>query len=439
MLLLAGGVSFGWWRLRPAPPDPPLPGDIREAEVRRAIELARQGVLDEPRSAAAWGRLGMTLEAQLYETEADRCFAEAARLDPADASWPYYRGMYALKYDPDNALPLLRLAAKLGHPAAEYGSALRLRLAEALLERRQFDEAEALFREEWQRDPDNPRAAYGLGLIALDRGDEHAAERFLTTARGSPTARKPATAQLAALARSRGDDAAAAAYEREVAALPTDFEAWPDPFVERIIRLQVGRDSQLREAARLERERRYAEAARVYLEQVEDEPTVRACMGAGLNLARIGDYGRALPLLRRAVALDPDGAQAHYTLALAQFSRAEERWQQAPGDADAKQWLGEALEHARRAAELKPDHAKAHLFWGLSLTYLGDPAAAVAPLRQGVACQPGDFHLQLGLGEALLASGRGEEARPYLENARRLDPTDPRPPRDLERLRHKKD
>jgi tetratricopeptide (TPR) repeat protein len=439
MLLLAGGASFGWWRLRPAPPDPPLPGDIREAQVRRAIELARQGVLDEPRSAAAWGYLGMTLLAHLFDREADRCFAEAARLDPADPWWPYGRGLIALKRDPEHALDFLRqAAAAAGQSRPEDQSALRLQLAEALLERRQLDEAEGLFRKEQEREPGNARAALGLGLIALDRGDEPAATDLLTTARASPFSRKTATAQLAALARARGDGAAAAAYEKEAATLPGD-PPWPDPLLDRIVRLQVGHRGREREATQLEQERRYAEAARVYLEQVEDEPTAQACMGAGLNLARVGDYDRALPLLRRAVALDPDGAQAHYTLAQAQFTRAEERWQQAPGDADAKQWLGEALEHARRAAQLKPDHAKAHLFWGLSLTYLGDPAAAVAPLRQGVACRPEDFDLQLGLGEALLESGRGEEAGPYLENARRLNPKDPRPARDLERLRHKKD
>ena len=92
----------------------------------------------------------------------------------------------------------------------------------------------------------------------------------------------------------------------------------------------------------------------------------------------------------------------------------------------------------RRAAELRPGYARAYLFWGLALKYLGEPAAAVEPLRKGVLGHPEEFDLQLALGEALLQTGQDREAQTYLENARRLDPDDPRPAQDLERLRHKK-
>src|SRR5579862_4541136 len=106
VLLLAGGATGGawwwsWWSHRPVPMAPPLPSDIQDAEVRGSVERARQKVLDNPNDAYAWGYLGMTLEAHLYEADAARCFAEAARLDPTDAQWPYLCGMYALKADPD--------------------------------------------------------------------------------------------------------------------------------------------------------------------------------------------------------------------------------------------------------------------------------------------------------------------------------------------------
>ena len=53
--------------------------------------------------------------------------------------------------------------------------------------------------------------------------------------------------------------------------------------------------------------------------------------------------------------------------------------------------------------------------------------AAVAPLRQGVACRPDDVDLQYTLGEVLLELGQDREAKTYLDNVRRIDPKDERP------------
>jgi len=97
------------------------------------------------------------------------------------------------------------------------------------------------------------------------------------------------------------------------------------------------------------------------------------------------------------------------------------------------------VEHARRTTELKPDHARAYLFWGLALKYLGEPAAAVAPLRKGVMCRPELLELQFALGDVLLEAGQYREAETYLENARKIDPNDQRVTEALVRLHKKKD
>jgi tetratricopeptide (TPR) repeat protein len=433
VLLLAVGTAGGWWwHHHVAAVDPPEVADVQDAEVRQAIDRARQRVLSQPHSASAWGLLGMVLLAHRFDREADFCFAEACRLDPSQARWPYARGLIAQKRDPNHALPWLRQAAA-GNARPEDSTAIRLQLAEALLERQELDEAERLFRDEWQKDPENARAAFGLGLIALARGDTAKARKFLTAARSNEYARKRATVQLAALARADGDIAAAKAYEQEAAAL-LDDPRWPDPVLDETTRLRVGRRGREREIDDLEKQHRYAEAAKAYLEELRQSPTPWAYIGAGINLARQHDYDAALPLLRQAVRLDPNNIQAHYTLAQVQFTRAERQWQQTPHSAQLKEWFREVTEHARRTTELKPDHAMAYLFWGLSLKYLGEPAAAVAPLRQGVACRPELMDLQLALGEALLETGQSTEAQIHLQNAQRLDPKDPRPSAALKRL-----
>jgi tetratricopeptide (TPR) repeat protein len=436
LLLLACGVAGAWWwhRWCAVLVDPPMPSPLEDVEVRHAIEKARAKVLDNPQSADAWGRLGMTLLAQQFQREADHCFAEAARLDPNDARWPFARGQIALKRDPDRALPLFRQAL---HAAANASprqlSEVRLPLAEALLERGELDESEELFQEERRRNPNDPRAMFGLGLIAAQRGDTRSAMELLTAARASKQARKRATAQLAALARRTGDDAAADRYEKEAADLPDD-PSWSDPFLDRVMQLRVGELRLEHDANELANQHRYAEAAELWLSQLRQRRTCQACTSAGINLARLGDYDHALPLLHEALDLDPNSPQAHFMLALALFARAEKEWQQSPDSASAKQGFRDSIPHARRATQLKPDYAQAYLFWGLAHKHLGEPADAISPLRRGVACQPNSLELQLALGEVLLAAGRPKEAEIHLENARRLDAKDSRVLRAVERL-----
>jgi tetratricopeptide (TPR) repeat protein len=433
LLLVLGAAAGGWWWLRPAPPRPPLPAEVGDPEVQQALELARQGVLDQPRSAAAWGHYGLTLLAHLFDRDATACFVEAGRLDPADPRWPYARGLISLKRDPNNALPLLRQAAGLASASPELRAPVRLQLAEALQERGEAAEAEEIFRAEHRADPGSARAALGLGLTALERGDLAAAEPLLRAAAASAPARKKATAGLAALARARGELAAARKYDKDSMYLPED-PTWPDPLMDESIALRVGQRRHERELDQLESAGQFKEALERYLQMIEERPTGQAYAGAGLNLFRLGDYPAAVALLRRGARREPDSASVHGTLAQVVFAQAAREHNREPGCAAAREGFAEVLAPARRATELKPDHALAYLFWGLALKYLGRPREALEPLRRGVACRPEDFELQLGLGEALLEAGLPGEARAHLDNARRLEPDDPRPARALERL-----
>jgi Flp pilus assembly protein TadD len=434
LMIAAGG--FAVWKLRapaPVPPEPPLPQGLEDPEVIAAVQSARKAVTEAPNSAKAWGALGIVLLAQEFDREADECFAQAVSLDPAEPKWLYARGVIAVKKNPENALGYLRRAREIPGAREVFTSAATLKLAEDLLERGQLDEAEALFQAEADRPGRNPRAVFGLGMIAAARGNDPVATRLLKEVSGLPHARKKASARLAALARSRGDVPAATAYERAVAAFPEDL-TWPDPFIEEVLARKVGRRSRYKEADRLEQTGQFADAAAMYLRQLESEPSARAYLGAGMNLARVGNFDRALPLLRKAVEQAPDDASTHYALALMLFTRSELEWQRRPGAEALKEGFREASRSARRATELKPDHAQAYLFWGLSQKYLGETAAAVETLRKGVACRPEEFELQLALGDALREVGAGAEARKHLENAARLDPNDPRPAKALELL-----
>jgi tetratricopeptide (TPR) repeat protein len=176
----------------------------------------------------------------------------------------------------------------------------------------------------------------------------------------------------------------------------------------------------------------------LYLQEVGERPTWENYRGAGMNLVRIGDFERALPLLRKAVQLAPDSAQARYALALGLVNWAEKDLIARVDSPKLKDLLREAIGEARQATELQPDHAQSYFMWGLSLYYLGEFEASIAPLNKGVAVNPGDFSLQLHLADSLFKTGKTKEAETHFENAHRLEPDNPLPIESLKQLREKK-
>jgi tetratricopeptide (TPR) repeat protein len=436
--LVVGGAAWWWWPRRSAPvPDPPAPSGIDEPEVVEALQRKRRAVLARPESADAWGEYGMQLLAQLFDREAEVCFDEAARLAPEDPRWPYTRGHVALKKNLPNAPELLRRAIATTGPGDEYRTAARLMLAETFLEQGALDEAATLFEQELGPPPGQPRAAYGLGLVAVARGDEATAARYMSGLLTNEHAKKQANVQLARLARAGGDERAARRFEDEAAKLP-EPTAWPDPMFDEIPMLAVGRRGRERRVFFLEQKHRYAAAIEAYRADLEVERAPKALIGAGINYIRLGDYERGIAYMREAVERDPKSPIATYNLALVLFTRAEKEADRRPGSPDARAWFEEVVVQTKRTTELKPDHARAYLFWGLALKHLGNPKGAVEPFRRGLIARPEEFELHLGLGQVLAELGERAEAERCFENARLIDPRDPRPDRELEHLRTKK-
>jgi tetratricopeptide (TPR) repeat protein len=434
--LLVTAAAVYLWRPQSTRDVPPLPANIQDDDVREYLSQVRAKTEQNRGSAEAWGELGLAYLANLLDRDADFCLAEAARLDPGDSRWPYVRAIIASKRDPVNTVALLRQAAAATRPGPKYRSVAKLFLAETLLEQGDLDEAERLFREESANRSSQPRTTLGLGLVARARGEDAAAVELLTQAREHPSSRIQATIQLAALARARGDIGEAEALEKETARLSED-QPWPDPMLAELTPHKVGRRVRERTIAELEREGNFADAARAYLRQIDEQPTAAAYVGAAVNLARLQDYDMAQQLLTKAVELEPDSSKIHYTIALVSFTRAEKERAANPGSAAAIPWFRQAVSSGKRATELKPDHAQAYLMWGLALKHLGEAAAAIEPLRKGAACRPDSFDLPLSLGQVLLEAGEKQAAETALKRAQQLRPSDTRPATALEELRGK--
>lgn len=421
-LLAAAGAVGGWWWLRPRGPVPPAVPEAASGKVGEAIAAAREGVVSHPKSAAAWGHLGLVFTAHGYDDRAADCYREARRLDPADDRWAYMLGMCYQheSRDPTAAARHLEAALACRHPSAARQAAVRLRLAELYLSERRLPDAERLFREQLGRTPADPRTRLGLGvtLLAADRPRE--AVEFLTGATDDPSTGKQATTNLAAAARLLGDPDAAARYEREAARRPDDAVP-PDPFMAEAAALRADKEDGYERVAELEKAGRFRDAIPILARMAEDPADVRAAVALGQNLSRAGDPEAAERVLRGACARAPENVKAALLFGTVLFDLADRE----TSDTDRKKRLyRESADACRRAADLKPDLALAHYCLGRAVQGLGDLAAAVPHFRRAVECRPEVPIFQLDLLRALVDAGLADEARTRLPAAERVVPAD---------------
>ena len=432
-VLLGLGIG-GWYYSRPQPPAPLVPPNLpvtdgADPEVVRVVEEIRQQVLKTPRSAAAWGTLGMVFGAHGFETEADVCFTEAGRLDATDPRWPYFRGLFAVVHQPTTALAHLERALALGGTDPEARSAIALRLAELWFDLGDWDNAETHFRAELGPVPGHPRAQLGLGQIAMSKGDRAAAQTAFGAATSSPFAHKRASIQLAALARASGELTTAARYEETARKAPNDLP-WPDPYLTQLRKHEVGQQGRLREVETLEAAGQIAQANQRLRALVQADPSPKILVATGINLAKVRDYPQAERMFRECLRQEPHFTQAHFFLAVVLFERAA-----LTGTAQAEALRNEAIEHARQVVAVKPDHGLAWLYLGRLYLAQGKPKEAVEPLQQALNCRPEFVDTHLYLAEALAASDQPDAARVHARNAAKLaEANDPRPRELLQRL-----
>jgi Flp pilus assembly protein TadD len=208
------------------------------------------------------------------------------------------------------------------------------------------------------------------------------------------------------------------------------------------------------------RQRQFARATQVMDAAVTrwpDDPKLRALaesvhLGLGMELLDKGDNTGAEKILRRAVELAPDDAEAllnlgraqhnlhHGAAALATFDRLLKASPQTPlahfhrgltlqamGEADA---AIESLSKEIAASAYGP----AYLVRALALIAKGDWAAALPDAEAAVQKLPDDAKAHYTQARCLLRAGREKEAEPALRRAIELSPADPAPLNALVRL-----
>jgi tetratricopeptide (TPR) repeat protein len=418
VLLLAavtGAAGLGWhWLRRPAPPQPPAVSlEGADPEVAAAVRLALDGVRQEPRSAAAWGRLGQLLLANEYTEEALECLARAEALDGDDPRWPYLRGVALLPRDSALAVAHLRRAADLADEHDPNNLGARLVLAEAYLMLRQTDEAQQQLDRAASKGPNNRRLRFDRGVLAFQRGAWRDSIALLGPFADYPAVRRRACAQLAVACERLGEREKAREYERRARTALPDV-GWADPYADGSA---VGRQADFELVQqRLEKEGLSGAIAQLERIAAKGDPDGVIHYELGTYLREAGRFVDAEKALRASAERGPDSFRALYALAAAQQAHADTLARD--GDvAGARARREAAASTAREAVAAKPNDADAQMQLGRCLLALGRVEQAVAPLRVAVACRPEEAATHLTLGRALLARGELAEARRCLERA----------------------
>jgi tetratricopeptide (TPR) repeat protein len=277
----------------------------------------------------------------------------------------------------------------------------------------QLDEAERLFREILETDPNQAEALHHLALIAGRKGRNDVAVDYLTKAvRLSPDSAVAHNNLGNALAR-QGKSAEAVASYQQAVRLKSDY---PEAY--------GNMGAVLMEQGKLE------EAVSSFQRGLALKPNDTAAhRQLGRALLRQGRPAEAASTFQQALRLSPENAEAHHDLGQAlmdqgKFQEAAARFQQAlqfkPDMALAHYNVGnalmqqgkveEALVSFQQALRLKPDFAEAHNNLGNVLREQGRLEDAAASFRQALNLQPNNPEAQSNLGVALMYQGRLQEA-----------------------------
>ena len=321
-------------------PDPDL--TAVEPRVRETIERQIAATGREPDSTAAWGRLGMVLQAHQFDEEAESAYVEASRLAPTEFRWVYLRGVLSDAHDPAAAVSLYRRAVEID---AAYAPA-RVRLAAALEKVGSAAEAATHYAEAARLEPDNAVAHLGLGRLALARGEVDQAVRHLDRAYQLSPETQAIVATLSRARHRAGDRDGARRLAQAARGLPPMIHH-RDPRRAEVDVLAVDSESFLR------RSKTYRET---------------------------GQLQASLAELLRLIELEPDNAQAHFAAA---------------GVYDRMNRHREAATAARRALELDPDLVGGRAVLAGALFKVGSFEQAAAEAERVLADDPADVHMLL--------------------------------------------
>lgn len=387
--------------------------DSYEGPVQEQLRTAREvldGLLEDPDAdrlqlTAAFGHIGQLYLVYDFWRIARTALANAEKLDPTDARWPYYQAI-ANTYDGNDQAAVTALDRVLKLVPDDL--AARTRRAYALLDLRSFEDAAEECRRILELDPGHSAAHLGLGRIEFDAGRfERAIEHFTRALDGQPGG-SAIHHRIGLALRRLGRREEAANHLARNQQIPVSYA---DPLYSAMQALNVSRKAVFArgaEAMRTGKPELALVAFEAALRALPDDP--ETLFNVAMALVDLGDKPAAEARLREAIALDPDYREPRFNLALILAERND---------------FEGAEQHFRRATEIDPDDLDARTRWADTLTRLGKEEEAIEVLAAVLNVDPALPSARLALGAAQQASGNPEAARTALNRVLEAAPGAP--------------
>ncbi|MCC6233857.1 MAG: tetratricopeptide repeat protein [Verrucomicrobiales bacterium] len=394
---------------------PSLTSTSLDPALTQLIQERRDAVRAKPSEGAAWGALGQAFHAAEFPSQAIACYQRATSLDPQHAAWWHLLAVLELQDSPTHAFAHFARAI----PLAPSLDTSRFRLAQALLEHGQSDEAVRHLDQLLLAEPDHAAARLVLARVRLAESRTAEAETLLQPCLTNPYTAKPAMLLKGQARLRQGQAAEAEVWTRRATALPRPFD-WPDPHLRQVQDLRTDRSRRAEQIQNLLQQRRIAEAEPqldTLLAAAPDDPEGLLLLGRlRLQQRRCAEAEVAL---RRHLTTRTQSLNGWVQLGMAHYGQT--------------QWM-EAAQAFETALRLKPDFAQAHYNLGLARSRAGQFNLATESFRESLRCSPGDLPTLVALAEELIRSGAQVEARTLLERALALEPRHPKAAALLQRL-----
>jgi tetratricopeptide (TPR) repeat protein len=418
---------------------PQIPADVTDPAIRKIIAAKRAAVVADPRSATAWGDLGMAFDAHERWEQSQVCYERAMKLAPADARWPFLLAEqlnWRNKSEPnkEEAVRLYQMAADRTPPTPEHTWTAALSLADLLTELDRPDEAAPLYERAFDADPANPWAAYRVARLLAERGRTEDAIRVYRTLAKTPYAQQKSAVALAELYRRLGKATEAAGYEHAAGLLPADVP-WPNPYANPVAEVRRGRAALMDTYFAQEKAQDVAGVVATATTLTDQYPSVETQLLLLRAMVNTGDFTAAVAVADDVLRAEPRTVTAHSFLGLARLGLAD-RAEAEGRKADAERLLAQAAEALGESVRLRPDYAPGHLYRAKALLRLGRLPEAEKSARAGVAARPEEWEVHLMLADVLAATDRKAEAVTAAEQAVKLaPPNEPRAKQALEALK----